>query len=96
MRSAPPDRNSPAARWKAPRAFHRAAPYGPRRPAAHRQAAQAAIEAWAHGYNYHRPHQSLGVATPGLAVPSGSRTYPRGNTGAGAGRAAGGSAGLGS
>ncbi|MFI0805661.1 Transposase InsO and inactivated derivatives [Amycolatopsis lurida] len=28
------------------------------------QAAQAAIEAWAHGYNYERPHQSLGMVTP--------------------------------
>lgn len=28
------------------------------------QAAQNAIEAWAHAYNHERPHQSLGMATP--------------------------------
>ncbi len=28
------------------------------------EAAQGAIDAWVHGYNYSRPHQSLGMATP--------------------------------
>jgi hypothetical protein len=29
------------------------------------EAAQEAIDAWVHGYNYSRPHQSLAMATPG-------------------------------
>ncbi|KLO25193.1 hypothetical protein ABW17_30305, partial [Mycobacterium nebraskense] len=28
------------------------------------EAAQQAIDAWVHGYNHSRPHQSLGMATP--------------------------------
>jgi transposase InsO family protein len=33
-------------------------------PFASIEAAQEAIDAWVHGYNYSRPHQSLGMATP--------------------------------